>query len=477
MPNRQPSPPPSVPADAFVQALIETTHDAFVGMDAEGRIAYWNARSESLFGWSRAEALGQVMGELIVPPELRAAHAHGLARYLASGKGAVINQRVKMQALRRNGTTFPVELTISVCRSGDAQLFFAFMHDTSDRTDAEDSLLALARTDALTGLPNRLHLLEYLHRTMARVDRTQRLMALMFMDVDRFKNVNDGYGHAVGDAILQQFSDRLRGAVRQVDFVGRLGGDEFLVVLEELVSEESAALVAQKILRGMKPEFSVHQQQLSVSTSIGITLYRGGEARPEDVIRRADQAMYEAKNAGRNTFRFSSDDGSQNKPDSASAPLARLIGTMPTGADGIEQFMQDTLHSIRTHLGMDVAFISQFIDGQRVFRYVDTETDNTPIRVGGSDLLEDSYCQRVVDGRLPQLMPDTFLNREATALPVTRALSMRSHIGVPIRLKDGSVYGTYCCFGQKADASLNQRDLNMLRVFADLVARQLERSA
>lgn len=140
----------------------------------------------------------------------------------------------------------------------------------------------------------------------------------------------------------------------------------------------------------------------------------------------------------------------------------------------MDAFLQNALHSIREHLGMEIAFISEFKSGRRIFRYVDSTEPNPPISVGGSDPLEDSFCQRVVDGRLPELMSDAFQNQHAMSLPVTKALPVRAHLSVPIRMKSGKVYGTYCCFSSRADQSMNSRDLDMMRIFAELIGRKLE---
>lgn len=136
--------------------------------------------------------------------------------------------------------------------------------------------------------------------------------------------------------------------------------------------------------------------------------------------------------------------------------------------------LPDLLHAIRRHLGMDVAFISEFTEGKRVFRHVDPPGPDNPVQPGAGDPLEDTYCQRIVDGRLPGLILNAAQNPEAASLPVTHALPVGAHLGVPIRLADGSIYGTFCCFGFKPDLSLRDRDLGMLRVFADVAAKLIE---
>ena len=129
---------------------------------------------------------------------------------------------------------------------------------------------------------------------------------------------------------------------------------------------------------------------------------------------------------------------------------------------------------MRRHLDMEVAFISQFRDGRRYFRFIDSRDDAPQLLEGMSDPLEDSYCQRVVDGRLPELIHDATSNAEALSLPVTLALPVGAHVSVPLRFSDGEVYGTFCCFSTKPDTSLNSRDVNMMHIFGDFIGRQLE---
>lgn len=154
--------------------------------------------------------------------------------------------------------------------------------------------------------------------------------------------------------------------------------------------------------------------------------------------------------------------------------VAELARDTSRGSNGAAKPpLARALHAIRTHLDMDVAFISEMVDGRRVFRHVDARPGNDLVQVGNSDPLEDSYCQRVIDGRLPELMTDACLNAEALSLPVTRALPVGAHLSVPIRLGDGQVYGTFCCFSHAPDSSLTSRDLAMMRVLAEMVAEQI----
>ena len=135
----------------------------------------------------------------------------------------------------------------------------------------------------------------------------------------------------------------------------------------------------------------------------------------------------------------------------------------------------DILHAVREHLKMEVAFVSEFKEGLRVFRYVDSAWENSPVHAGEGHPLESSYCQRVVDKRLPELIQDAQKNPVAAAMDVTAAIPVGAHLSVPLVLTDGSLYGTFCCFSRNADYSLNERDLNLMRAFAELAAKTISR--
>lgn len=141
-----------------------------------------------------------------------------------------------------------------------------------------------------------------------------------------------------------------------------------------------------------------------------------------------------------------------------------------TAFQGVERALQ----SVRSHLGMDVAFISEFIGDHRVFRHVDAKTSRSPIKQGDTIPLQDGYCKKIIEGRLPELIPDTALVPEAMEIPATRAIPIGSHLSVPLRLSDGHIYGTFCCFSFNPDVSLNERDLHMMKAFAELIAYQID---
>lgn len=156
-------------------------------------------------------------------------------------------------------------------------------------------------------------------------------------------------------------------------------------------------------------------------------------------------------------------------------PSAADSNELVADPQAVEVLLSEVLHLVRVSLGLEMAFISEFTDGRRVFRHVDADERASGIlQLGGSDCLEESYCQRVVDGRLPELIQNATDLPEARAMPVTISLPVGAHLSVPIRFSDGHVYGTFCCFSRQPDSSLSGRDLNMLRTFAQMASRLLE---
>jgi EAL domain-containing protein (putative c-di-GMP-specific phosphodiesterase class I) len=152
-----------------------------------------------------------------------------------------------------------------------------------------------------------------------------------------------------------------------------------------------------------------------------------------------------------------------------------VLADAPASEASVDDILQDALRTIRVHLGMDVAFMSEFLDGRRFFRYVDAVAETPPISVGDSDPLDESYCHYVVDGRLPQLIQDAARIPLAMTLPATTALPVGAHLSVPIQLSDGRIYGAFCCFKSAPDPTLLERDLAMVQIFAAFTGKQLER--
>lgn len=408
------------------QRIIESSHEAFVCVNEQSEITDWNSEASRIFGWERGEVIGLPLTAVIIPERLHSAHHEGMARFIRTGQGPVINRRVELPAVRKDGSELIVEITISTSGSGAEREFSAFMRDVTERkrteqevllnqqllrsvTDAIPAVVAFidarevlrycnkpflqtfgkieaqclghvlrdlfgddeygviqpyvqqalagqqvsferalkvhdnerylearyvpemdlggevrgfylilwditerwaleqqfrlrALRDSLTGLLNRSAILEALELAITEQDAGSRGMALLYLDIDHFKEINDSLGHAVGDEVLKVFASRLERSVRASDVVARLGGDEFVILLQHLPSPEHACEVATKVIEAMHEPLQIRQSSLQVSTSIGVAIFDGRTSCPEHLLEKADQALYQAKQAGRSRF-------------------------------------------------------------------------------------------------------------------------------------------------------------------------------
>lgn len=283
------------PSEDRFRRVIDSAHEAFVSMDAGGFITDWNTAAEKTFGWSRTEALGRVLADMVVPRDLRERHWAGLRRFLETGEGPVLGKRLELRAVRRDGDEFPVELTISAIETEGMWEFHAFLRDISERKRAEEEraalvakLEALARTDELTGLSNRRAWEEELRRELARAARDRAHLCVALLDLDGFKAYNDRHGHPAGDRLLQDVARIWRKQLRITDVLARYGGEEFAIALPAWPLE--VALVVVERLRTQVPG--------EQTCSAGLATWDGAES-PEGLIARVDAALYEAKRTGR----------------------------------------------------------------------------------------------------------------------------------------------------------------------------------
>jgi diguanylate cyclase (GGDEF)-like protein/PAS domain S-box-containing protein len=426
---------PTMVQSALTRAILEAALDCIITIDHEGLVHEWNPAAERTFGYSRHEAMGREMATMIIPPETRDAHRRGIAHYLATGDGPVLGRRIEVDAMRADGSTFPVELAINHVDLPGSPFFTAYVREISDRVAAERQLrdaeeryrtlverlpaivyvadfgsqgtwryvspqieavlgftpsdwladaglwarqihpadreLVLAAEeglrshgveqsatweyrmlardggvvwirdeamlipgdgdrvpqmrgvmiditdrkhleerlthqafyDGLTGLPNRALFIERLDHALARsMRRPDDIVAVLFLDLDDFKVVNDTLGHTAGDQLLQTVSRRLVDASRADDTAARLGGDEFTILLEDVSSVDEVARYAARILERITAPIDVGEHRLTVSASIGIGISGSGETGAEDLVRQADVAMYRAKQNGKAGF-------------------------------------------------------------------------------------------------------------------------------------------------------------------------------
>lgn len=284
----------------YARSLLEASLDPLVVISPEGKITDVNKASEEVTGVPREELIGTDFADYFTEPERAQA---GYRRVLEQGYVRDYALTIRHHSGRRTDVLY--NATVFRGESGELRGVFAAARDITDRKKTEQKIHHLAYYDILTNLPNRRLLLDRLHHAIALAKRHQRTLAVLFLDLDFFKQINDTLGHDAGDGLLKEFARRLRGCVRRADTVSRQGGDEFVIVLTEIIRERDAATVAEKILRALAQPILIKGNELHITTSIGIAVYpRNSDEDAHALIKYADTAMYAAKQAGRNCYRF-----------------------------------------------------------------------------------------------------------------------------------------------------------------------------
>ncbi len=284
------------------RAVIAGTLDCVVAVDEQDRVIEFNPAAERAFDYLASDVLGREVAELIIPPANRVFYRSLAKRIRDNPESSLLDRRIETTAMRSDGTEFPVELTVARVEGagGLGPSFYGIVRDIAERRRGEEQLAYLAYHDALTGLPNRILVEQEVDLALARARRAGGAAALMFVDLDDFKEVNDRLGHAAGDRLLASVSARLRSVLRDSDVLARQGGDEFLVLLGDLTGDPVAAAesVGAKLIGALQEPFVVAGTEVRTGASIGVSLYPDDASDTEALLRHADVAMYRAKTAG-----------------------------------------------------------------------------------------------------------------------------------------------------------------------------------
>lgn len=288
---------------AIYQRVMEETSEGVIITDVDGNILKANDAFCRMSGYSIEELLDK-------NPRLVKSDRHDDAFFKAMWESIASTGRWEGEIWnrRKDGAVYPVWLSINTIAddTGTPSRFVGLSVDISKIKEAEENLNRMAFYDSLTDLPNRALFKDRFKQALSRAQRAGSRLALIYLDLDRFKNVNDSLGHYAGDELLKETAKRLKNQVRDVDTVCRLGGDEFTVILENINSSGDAASVARKILSAMREAFHIQETEVFVGTSIGIALFPYDGTEADELIKRADAAMYEAKEHGRGQLRFAS---------------------------------------------------------------------------------------------------------------------------------------------------------------------------
>jgi len=286
---------------ARLKAVIHNVCEGIVTINTQGIIENINPAIGQIFGYKQDDLIGQNISRLMPEPH-GPKHDDYLLRYKQTGIQNMIGRYREVTGLRQNGETFPLEINVSEMILGGEQHFVGIMRDVTERKKAEDKMTQLALYDQLTKLPNRTLFYENLERALSQSKRTKSMVALLFIDLDGFKAVNDTFGHDMGDQLLVGVGQRLRESIRDSDIAARIGGDEFTVILTNLSSLDVVPRIAVNIIEALNRQFLFKDNQCHVGASIGIAIYPEHAGNIDDLVKEADAAMYLAKNAGKNSF-------------------------------------------------------------------------------------------------------------------------------------------------------------------------------
>ncbi|HVS25098.1 MAG TPA: diguanylate cyclase [Gammaproteobacteria bacterium] len=315
------------------QLTLDSIGDAVLSSDIAGNVMYLNSAAQAMTGWSRSEAKGRPLDEVlqIVNGSTREPLVRNPLR-LAIEQDKPIALAANSVLVRRDGLEFPIEDSTAPIHGRDGRVIGAVIvfHDVSEARAKAAKMSHLASHDFLTDLPNPILLRDRIAQAIALAHRHDKQLAVLFIDLDGFKPVNDLLGHAVGDELIRTIALRLIASVRESDTVSRNGGDEFVVLLSEIDHAEHAALSADKIIAAVAAPHEVFGRKLRLTASVGVAVYPTDGASAEALLKSADAAMYHVKDTGGNGYGFS-------RFSTQAAPAVRAAGPRaPLGLAGLD---------------------------------------------------------------------------------------------------------------------------------------------
>lgn len=286
----------------FRELMHSLPNISIQGYDKDRKVIYWNRQSEILYGYSEEEALGRKLEELIIPEVMRDRVIADIENWINNNKPI---PALELTLRKKDGSEVLVYSSHVLLRSQEKEPeIFCIDIDLTHQKEAEQALERLANQDLLTQLPNRHYFFHHAKALINKAERNHSEFALLFLDLDDFKMINDTYGHDYGDGVLIEAAARLRSSLRDYDFVARYGGDEFIVTIEYEDGDEMIEKIAQKIINTLKEPISIKNTSLQIGSSVGISLYPKDSSELLTLLKYADVAMYNAKEGGKNRYNY-----------------------------------------------------------------------------------------------------------------------------------------------------------------------------
>jgi diguanylate cyclase (GGDEF)-like protein/PAS domain S-box-containing protein len=283
-------------SETLLNSIVNTAADGIIVIDDSGMLEFVNAAVERMFGWKPLELIGRNFDSLLMARSQ--AGGEPMRRVLTAGVGR------EVRAQRKDGSVFPIELTLGEMRIDGRIKHACIMRDVTDRKCAEERIHQLAHYDKLTGLPNRALFSQLLEQALAEAKYSKKQVAVLFIDLDRFKLINDSLSHDSGDAVLKQVARRLTDSQFKRNTIARFGGDEFVVLMRDCQIPTDAAEAAQHLLTAIAQPLLLEGQEYHLTASIGISAYPNDGENAQTILKNADIAMYRAKEHGKNNYQF-----------------------------------------------------------------------------------------------------------------------------------------------------------------------------
>ena len=280
---------------AGILRKLRFSYEAIISIDESQRVVIFNKGAEKIFGYEAREVIGKSL-DLLIPQRFHAVHKEHVERLVQSNENdLVMHQEKSIFGLRKNSEEFPAESSIYVFNNGGERTFTAVLRDVSEAAKLQERLLHLASHDYLTTLPNRLLFDDRLATAISRAERNNKKMALLFLDMNNFKSINDRLGHQAGDISLKIIGERIQTHIRESDTAARIGGDEFALILEDINDRQAVEKTVHHLRGSLETAMILEQEEIIPSFSIGIALYPDDAGNAALLLKKADSAMFADK--------------------------------------------------------------------------------------------------------------------------------------------------------------------------------------